>query len=237
MSAARGASPVRRGLTLGEAQVVGFGDRHAEEDRIDLRDRGEQRALPAADEIARLHLRGADQSVDRRRDARVAQVERRLLHRRLRGFDFRSGRVSRGQRVVELLLADGLFRHERRVTRDVVPGLLEPGLGGGLVGLGPGQDGLERLAVDLVQQVALPNERTLAEVHRLEEAFDAGPDFHVLESLWSDRPDPGRPARPAGRRRPRTLRSAAAPTAPASRTPSLSAAAIATATSINRRSA
>ncbi len=130
-----------------------------EQDRIDLRDRGEQRALAAADEIARLHARDADQPVDRRRDARVAQVERRLLHRGLAGLDLRRFRVLSGARVVQFLLADGLLRHERRVARDVALRLLKPCLGRRELGLGRRQQRFERLAIDLVEQRALANRR------------------------------------------------------------------------------
>ena len=73
-----------------DAQVVGLGDADAEEDRIDLRDGRQQRALAAADEVAGLDLGACRQPADRRGDARVAEVERRLLDRRLRGLDLRS---------------------------------------------------------------------------------------------------------------------------------------------------
>ena len=42
---------------------------------------------------------------------------------------------------------------------------------------------LERFGVDLIEEVALADERAFAEIHRLEEAFDARADVDVLESL------------------------------------------------------
>ncbi len=92
-------------------------------------------------------------------------------------------RVLRGARVVELLLADGLLRHERRVSRDVVVRLLEPRLGGRQFGLRLPRAS-PRAACDRSRRAGRPCERTtLAEVHRLEEAFDARADVDVLESL------------------------------------------------------
>ena len=46
-----------------------------------------------------------------------------------------------------------------------------------------GDDRLERLAIDRVEEVALLDERTLPKVHGLEKAFDARPDLDVLEPL------------------------------------------------------
>ena len=86
-----------RRIALDDAEVVGFGDADAEDDRIDLRDGRQQRALAAADEAARLHLRRADQAVDRRHDPRVAEIERRLLHRGLGRVDLRSRGVLRAR--------------------------------------------------------------------------------------------------------------------------------------------
>ena len=175
--------PRPRRIALDDAQVVGLGDGDAEDDRIDLRDRRQQRALAAADEAARLHLRRADQPVDRRGDPRVAEVERRLLDRRLGRLDLRSRRVLRGPRVVELLLADRLLGDERRVAGDVVVGLREPRLRRRQIGLRLRERGLERLRIDLIEQVALADERPFAEVHRVEEALDARADVDVLEAL------------------------------------------------------
>ena len=64
---------------------------------------------------------------------------------------------------------------------DVVVGLFEQRLGGGLLRLGGRKNRLERLPIDLVQEAAGADEGPLAEVHRFEEALDARPDLDVLE--------------------------------------------------------
>ena len=48
----------------GQAQILGLADARPEEDGVDLRDRREQRALAAADQVAGLDLGGADEPVD-----------------------------------------------------------------------------------------------------------------------------------------------------------------------------
>ncbi len=124
-----------------------------------------------------------DQPVDRRRDARVAQVERRLVHGGLAGLDLRGFGVARRFRVVELLLADGLLRGQRCIARHVVLRFFEPRLGRRQFGLRCRQDRFERLAIDFVKKIALADERAFPEVHRLEETLDTCPDVDVLEAL------------------------------------------------------
>ena len=149
---------------------------------IDLRDRHEQCALAAPDQVAGFHLRRADQPVDGRVDRRVAEVVLGLLQRGLLGIDLSRGRVPRRQRIVEFLLADRLLRHQRRVAVDVVLRLLEPRLGGGELSLRVGHGRLQVLRVDLVEPLALRHQRALRERHCLKEPLDAGPDLDVLEA-------------------------------------------------------
>ena len=130
---ARGARLLARPprIALDDAEVVGLGGGDADDDRVDHRDRRQQRALASSDEAAGLHQRRADQPVDRRRDPHVAEIEPGLVRRSLgrvdlrpRGVDLRPRGVLEGARVVELLLTDGLLRDQRR-ARDVVVGLIE----------------------------------------------------------------------------------------------------------------
>ena len=88
----------------------------AEQDRVDLRDRREQRALAAPDQVAGLDLRGADEAVDRRSDVRVAEVERRLVDGRLVPRPPGPGPRPGGDGVVQLLLADRLLLRRGAVS-------------------------------------------------------------------------------------------------------------------------
>jgi len=88
--------------------------------------------------------------------------------------------------VVQLPLADGLLRDERRVAGDVVLGLGEPRLSGCLVGFRRGDGRFERLAIDVIERRAGANERAFLEVDSLEKAFDASADFDVLGASDDD---------------------------------------------------
>src|SRR4030095_401627 len=68
----------------GEPEVFGLGDPRFEEDGIDDGNRDEQCVLAAADEVAGLHLRRADESIDRSRDARITKIELRFVEACLR---------------------------------------------------------------------------------------------------------------------------------------------------------
>ena len=175
--------PAAFGRALPDAEVIGFGDADAEENRIELRNRGQQRVLSAAHEIASLDERDPDKTADRRGDARVAQIERRFLDGGFRGLNLRARRVLLRPRIVELLLADCLFGGERGVARHVVVGFGEPRLRGRLLGLRRRENRFERLPVDGVEQRPLLHEGPLAEVHGIEEALDAGANLHVLKAL------------------------------------------------------
>ena len=96
-----------------------------------LRHRRQQRALAAADEVAGLHERGADEPIDRRGHRRIAEVEPGPVDYRARGGDLRARGVLRSDRVIELLLADGLLGGERREALDIVLRLHQPRLPGG----------------------------------------------------------------------------------------------------------
>ena len=112
---------------------------------------GEQRALAAADEIAGADKRGADHAVDGRSDRRVAEVEPRRLDRGDLRRHLGPRRFLHGERVVELLLADGLFGHERLIPLHVVVGLRKPGLGRLQIRLRVGDMRLEGLSVDAIE--------------------------------------------------------------------------------------
>ena len=167
---------------LRDPQVLGLADPGAEQDRVDHRHGRQQRAFAAADEVAGLDLRGADDPVERRRDRAIAEVEGRLFRGRGRGVHLGLGRVPGGEGVVQLLLADRLLRGERLVPGHVVAGLLVPRPGVGEVGLRRREGRLEGLGVDLVERRALRDERPLGELDRLEVALDARANLDVLRS-------------------------------------------------------
>ena len=167
---------------LRDPQVLGLADPRAEEDRVHLGDGREKRALATPHQVARLDLGRPHQPVDRRRDVRVAEVERGLVHSRLRRVHLGACRVLGGQRVVQLLPADRLLLDQGPVARDVVVGLLEARLSRGQVRLCVGEGRLEGQGVDLVEERALAHEGTFGEGHAVQVALDAGPDLDVLEA-------------------------------------------------------
>src|SRR5204863_4963520 len=134
----------------------------------------------AADEITRLDLRGSDEAVDRGVHTGVAEIERGGVNGGPPRLHLSARRVLRAACVVELLLADGALRRERRVTRHVVGGSVEARLRGVEIGLRFRESSLKRLWIDPVEEVTLADERTLAEIHALEKPFDACADIDVL---------------------------------------------------------
>jgi hypothetical protein len=169
-------SVVRR-IRARESQVVLLADRDADVDRIDRRDRREQRVLAATDEVARLHVGLADAPVDRRIDLRVLQVELGVAGGGLCRIEVAFGGALDADGGLVHLPRDRIDGDERFVAGDV---LLRPRA----VGLGPcelsarlRERGLQISRVDRVQKIAFRNEGALAKIDGLEETFDACPDL------------------------------------------------------------
>ena len=169
-------------VPLGEHEVVRLGDAHLEVDRVDDGDRRQEGRLTPADEVARLDLRQVGEAGERRLDRRVAEVELSLVERRLRRVELGEGCVPRGDGVVVVTPADGLLLGERLQPGDLGLGLAEPGLHRRDLRLRAGDGRLERLRVDLVEEVPGLHEVALAEVHALEVSLDARPDLDVLRA-------------------------------------------------------
>ncbi len=177
-----------RGLCLGvphragEPEVVGLGDGDADADGVDGGDRGEQRRLALAHEVAHLVLGLADEPGDGRGDARVGEVEARPLEVGLAGLHLGGTGLPGRDGVVELGLAHGPLGDQRREALHVQVALVELGLAGRQGGLGLGQRGDVLLVVDGEEQLPLLDRRAFHVVDGLEIPLDAGPDLHVLES-------------------------------------------------------
>ncbi len=172
-----------RRIALDHPEVIGFRDGNAENDRIDRGNRRQQCAFTTPDQAPRLYLRRADQAIDRCRDPRVAEIEFCFVQRGARRFDLRLRRILFRTGVVKFLLTDRLFRDQRRVARDVAICFFEPGGGDGDVGVRLCDGGFEGRWIDLIEQIALANERAFTEVDAVEKSFDARADIDVLESL------------------------------------------------------
>ena len=145
----------RSDARAGYAEILGFADSGAEENRVQLRHRREQRRLAAADEVARPDERGADQPIDGRGDGRVAEIDPRALRGRNRGLHLGLRGIVGRDGVVELLLADRLLGRQRREALDVVFGLDLPRAPCRRIGFGGGERGLQRPGVDAVEDLAL----------------------------------------------------------------------------------
>ena len=113
-------------------------------DRVDLRDRGEQRLL-RLDQAALGLQRAAGDAADRRLHARVAEIELGLGERGLRGLDAGRRDLLGGHGIVDRpcwltipWLISGLQ------ALDVARALRQPRFGAGQIGVGARQRGLER---------------------------------------------------------------------------------------------
>ncbi len=111
-------------------EKIDFADRAIEPDRIDLRDRGEERRVAFADEAADRNLLRADAPRDRRLHITIPEIQFRRSHPRFSGSHIRLVRFLRGHGGVEILLGSGPLRHERREPGDFqrAPGQRGPGV-------------------------------------------------------------------------------------------------------------
>ena len=98
-------------------EILSLADRECHLDRINPRDRGEQRI--GLDQIANLGDRNTGNTVDRRLDLRPFQIEFGLLDRGTGGFHCRLVATVRLDRIVELLLADCAFLRQRGIARHI----------------------------------------------------------------------------------------------------------------------
>ena len=97
---------------LREAHVVELAHREVHADRVDLRDRGEERRAVLADQISDTDEREARDAGVGRLDLGVREVQLGLLERGLGGGDLPGGVGVGGDRVVELLLRDDALRRQ-----------------------------------------------------------------------------------------------------------------------------
>ncbi len=155
--------------TLGHLEIFGFANTDPEHNGIDQRHRRQQRAFAAPNQITGLHLGYADDTVDRRADGGVAEIERRQV---ILG----DGGIARRDSIVELLPTDRLLRIQRLEAFDIAARFGQPRLH-------VGEISLQRLGVDLVQQRAFFNVRTFGEIDGLQKAFDPRANFDVLLAL------------------------------------------------------
>ena len=174
MSASLGFNSLELGKPRSERDVLALGQRHDDAHRIDLRNSREQCGLALADEVADTHLRDAGDPVDGRGDPGVAEIEDGRLELALRRGDLPDRRIPGGDRVVEILLAHGLFGDERGVPSDVGSGLLESGFGLGQRALGLKLGGFVRLRIDHEEELARLDAAALSVVLLEQDPLDAG---------------------------------------------------------------
>src|SRR5581483_4769864 len=187
--------------------AIAFADIEAEPDRIERDDSGEQRgsggaAGAAHDEVADAHLVPADAARDRRRHARVIEVELRLV-------DGGDGRVARSRGdihlgeplVIGFLRGVVVFAQLRRAL-ELGLGELELGFGLRLLRLGGFERELERAWLDDEQEIALLHQLAVGKIDgfeiaahprahldrfaRLELAGEVAPFLHLLHERLGD---------------------------------------------------
>ena len=160
---------------LAKSQILLLADRELDVDRIDLGDRGENRA--GRDQVADVRVLDPGDAGDRGEHLRPAVVELGIVqhgpglrdvrlipgHPRLRVREARAGGLQRGQirqvglhRVIQLLLADRAARRQRGVAADVELRVLLVRLGPGHVRLGLRDLGHRLLALRLLLQELCP---------------------------------------------------------------------------------
>lgn len=146
-------------LGQGRAQALGFGHGLLEVciDRVELLDQRHGRGLALAHQGALGDQRTADAARDRRPDRGVFQVQGGRLHLGLGGLPRGLGRLQAGLHGLEVLAADCLLRHQRRVAADHGTRFDQGRLGAGQLALGAGQGGAQGRRVDLEQHLAGPD--------------------------------------------------------------------------------
>ena len=170
----------------GDAEVFPLADREVGLDRVHLRDGREQRRRP--DQVADLGAGDGGDAVDERGDAGEAEVQLGALDRRLRRGLRRLRRVAGAEVVVQLTLRDGALLGERPIAREIALALGELRAGFGEARLRLAERRFERPAIDLEQQLALPDERAfpIGAAHQV--AGHLRPDLGVDEAV--ERGDP-----------------------------------------------
>jgi hypothetical protein len=161
----------------GEMHVLALADAIGHPDGVDG-GHGGHHGL-GAHQIAHLGLGNAHDAVDGRHHFRPGEGQRGLLHGAAGGVHGRLRIALRGQRVVQLLLADRLLRRQGREALDVLRGLGELRLRPVQRSLGLVEGGAELAGVDLEERIAAPHELPLLVEAPQEVAFDLGPDVRV----------------------------------------------------------
>ena len=90
-------------------------------DWIDLRDHHQAHRIRLADDIAGIKLAQAKPAADWRGDARIAQLQTRVIDLRLIDFDGAFKLFDLGFLCVELLLGNGVLREQGAVALKVEP--------------------------------------------------------------------------------------------------------------------
>lgn len=168
--------------TVALAELQGRGHGHGElHVHGVLADDRRQHPGPRADDVALGHGRAADPPVDRRPDLGVAEVDPGRAHLRGGREHEGLGRALAGQRRVEPGLRRRAGGLELARARQV--GARVEQLGLGLRQRGPGdlEGGLERAALEAVEQVAARDLRALGEQALLEERLDPGHQVDAVD--------------------------------------------------------
>src|SRR5216684_5403101 len=169
-----------------ELQILALADGDVRLDRIDARDRGEQRGRP--DQIAQLSLGDAGDPVGERADLGEPEIELGGLHRRPGRLDGRRGGELDLRVGVELAAGDGARLRQRDVAIDVAGGASE--LRFGLRQLRPRlvEGCLERPRIDLEKDLVLLHVGALDVVLLHQVAGDLGPDPRVHVAVQRGHP-------------------------------------------------
>src|SRR3954468_23202557 len=125
----------------------------------------------------------ADAAADRRHYMGEFNIELCGLQR---AFGLGLGGTRRLQRLTALiddLFGDRTGLHEGQAALEIALGKLPLGARVGELPFGLQHDRLERARIDDVKQIASADDRTILELHTIDEAADAGTDLNLLDRL------------------------------------------------------
>ncbi|OIQ80319.1 hypothetical protein GALL_379250 [mine drainage metagenome] len=151
-------------------------DREQHRDRLHLGNRHDACGIGGMNLISRIHQAQADNPVERRRDAAIAQLQPGVVHLRLIHGNRRTGLAQQGLLRIHLLPGNGILRQQRGIAIQIHLDVVQSGFVLGELGRHLRQLGFVRPRIDFRQQVARSDGLTLAKIDLHELAVDAGLD-------------------------------------------------------------
>ena len=167
-------------------QVLRNGIEHG--DRLELRDDDDAVGVAGVHDVAGIDLPQAEAAADRRGDARIGELQPRVLHLTRVHADRAFVLAHERSLGVDLLLGDRILLEERVVALEVEPRVLEERPVARELSLGLLELHLEGARIDLGKELALLHKMAFLEEHAHELAIDAGLHRHCAQRCHGAEP-------------------------------------------------